>query len=142
MLDKLGLIEAIKWQSGEFEKRTGIKITLVLPEELKGISSKTNIALFRIYQESLTNVAGHSGATNVFCSLKKIDSELLLTVIDDGKGFDVSLTDRVQSPGLLGMKERSVMIGGKYEITSEPGKGTKVSAILPINEIAHPDYNL
>lgn len=142
LLDKLGLIEAIKWQSGEFEKRTGIKITLVLPEELNGISSKTNIALFRIYQESLTNVARHSGATNVFCNLKKYDGELLLTVIDDGKGFDVSLTDRTQSLGLLGMKERSVMIGGKYEITSEPGKGTKVSAILPINEIAHPDYNL
>ena len=136
LLDKLGLIEAIKWQSKEFEKRTGIKITLDLPEALESISSKTNIALFRIYQESFTNVARHSGAANVFCSLTKTGNDLLLTITDDGKGFDISATGQQHSLGLLGMKERSVMIGGKYEITSQPGKGTKVSAILPIAETA------
>jgi len=142
LLDKLGLIEAIRWQSKEFEKRTGIKITLDLPDTLKEISTKTNIALFRIYQESLTNVARHSGATNVFCSLQPNNGDLLLTITDDGKGFDVAATEQQHSLGLLGMRERSVMIGGKYEITSEPGKGTKVLAILPFKEIEHPDYNL
>lgn len=142
LLDKLGLIEAIRWQSKEFEKRTGIKITLEMPEELEGISSKTNIALFRIYQEALTNVARHSGATNVCCTLKKQNDDLYFTITDDGKGFDVTLTEQRHSLGLLGMRERSVMIGGKYQITSEPGKGTKVEATLPVNEIALPGYNL
>jgi len=142
LLDKLGLIEAIKWQSREFEKRSGIKVTLSLPEELKDISSKTNIALFRIYQESLTNVARHSGASNVLCSLKKDKEDLHFTITDDGKGFDVTVTEQLHSLGLLGMRERSVMIGGKYQITSEPGKGTTVYAMLPVNEINLPDHNL
>lgn len=142
LLDKLGLIEAIRWQSNEFEKRTGIKIVLELPEELKGVSSKTNIALFRIYQEALTNVARHSGASNVFCSLKKQNEDLYFTITDDGKGFDVAITEQLHSLGLLGMRERSVMIGGKYQITSEPGKGTKVEAVLPVTEIELPGYNL
>jgi len=141
LLDKLGLIEAIRWQSREFEKRTGIKITLDLPEATKNFSSKTRIALFRIYQESLTNVARHSGAANVFCSLKEDKQNLCLTIADDGKGFDIAVTEQRHSLGLLGMKERSVMIGGKYEITSQPGKGTKVVAILPVDEMA-PDHNL
>ncbi|MGG9963969.1 response regulator [Ferruginibacter sp. SUN106] len=138
LLDKLGLIEAIRWQSREFEKRTGIKITLNLPEELTGISSKTNIALFRIYQESLTNVARHSGAATVCCSLKRENENLVFTITDDGKGFDVAETEQRHSLGLLGMKERSVMIGGKYVLSSEPGKGTKVEAMLPVNEITLP----
>ena len=143
LLDKLGLIEAIKWQSREFEKRTGIKITLDLPEgEVMGISSKTNIALFRIYQESLTNVARHSGAANVLCILKKKEDSLQLTISDDGKGFDVSITEQKHSLGLLGMRERSVMIGGKYQIISEPGKGTKIIAALPLNETNNTDHNL
>lgn len=138
LLDKLGLIEAIRWQSNEFEKRTGIKIVLELPAELKGVSSKTNIALFRIYQEALTNVARHSGASNVSCSLKKQNDDLYFTITDDGKGFDVTITEQLHSLGLLGMRERSVMIGGKYQITSEPGKGTKVEAVLPVTEVELP----
>jgi signal transduction histidine kinase len=142
LLDKLGLIEAINWQSREFEKRTGIKITLEIPGELTGISSKTNIALFRIYQECLTNVARHSCAKKVFCSLKKEKNDLHFTITDDGKGFDVTATEQLHSLGILGMRERSVMIGGKYQITSEPGKGTTVYAMLPVNEINQPDHNL
>jgi signal transduction histidine kinase len=139
LLDRLGLIEAIKWQSGEFEKRTGIKISLYLPKELTGISSKTNIALFRIYQESLTNVARHSGATTVLCNLVVENENLVLTIEDNGKGFDVATTEQNHSLGLLGMKERSVMIGGKYVLTSQPGKGTTVEATLPVNEIILPE---
>jgi signal transduction histidine kinase len=131
LLDKLGLIEAIRWQSREFEKRTGIKIKLNLPTGLIDISNNTAIALFRIYQESLTNVARHADATNVSCSLQKKNTELELIVADNGKGFDVSLIEQMQSLGILGMKERAVMIGGKYEIASEPLKGTKVFVTLP-----------
>jgi signal transduction histidine kinase len=134
MLDKLGFIEAIRWQSREFEKRVGIKINLDLPESIVNISGKVSIALFRIYQESLTNIARHSQARNVSCSLQKNGDLLSLTVIDDGKGFDVSTIEQMQSLGLLGMKERSVMIGGSYEVMSEPGNGTRVHVTLPVTE--------
>ena len=109
-----------------------------MPEELKGISSKTNIALFRIYQESLTNVARHSGATIVLCSLTIKKENLVLTIADNGKGFNVAETEQRHSLGILGMKERSVMIGGKYVLNSKPGKGTTVQATLPVNEIVLP----
>jgi two-component system, NarL family, sensor histidine kinase UhpB len=133
LLDKLGLIEAIKWQSREFEKRTGVKIKLTLPSEQIDISNSTAITLFRIYQESLTNVARHAAATMVYCTLQKNNEELELIVTDDGKGFDVSYIEQMQSLGLLSMKERAVMIGGKYEIVSELKKGTKVQVVLPFN---------
>ena len=135
LLDKLGIIEAIKWQSIEFEKKTGIKIELDLPAELTGLTSKISIALFRIYQESLTNITRHSGAANAYCLLKKNNNELHFVIRDDGNGFDTSIIEKKQSLGLLGMKERTVMIGGRYEVTSEPGRGTKISVILPLNEI-------
>ena len=131
LLDKLGFVEAIKWQSREFEKRTGIKMALSLPQGLLDIPGKTSIALFRIFQECLTNISRHSQAANVSCVLRKNGDELSLTVTDDGKGFDVSAIEQMQSLGLLGMKERTVMIGGKYEVFSEPGKGTRVAVVLP-----------
>jgi len=134
ILEKLGIIEAIKWQSIEFEKRTGIKIQLSLTREEVTIQPKTSIALFRIYQESLTNIARHAGATNVSCSLQKWNEELFLIITDDGKGFDLNAL-REQSLGLLGMRERTVMVGGKYEISSEPGMGTRVLVIVPLCEI-------
>jgi signal transduction histidine kinase len=134
LLDKLGFLEAIKWQSQEFEKRTGTKIKLDLPADDIDIPNKTAIALFRIYQESLTNIARHSAAKNVVCSFQKINGELILNITDDGKGFDVSAIEQMQSLGLLGIKERTLMLEGKYEITSQPGKGTKVSVRFPINE--------
>jgi len=134
LLDKLGIIEAIKWQSREFEKRTGIRIEFNLPEGVS-LPSKTAIALFRIYQESLTNIARHAGATNVSCVMKKNNRELVFTVSDDGKGFDVSAIEKKQSLGLLSMKERTVMIGGKFEIKRNQDKGVSVMVILPLNEI-------
>ena len=135
LLDKLGIIEAINWQSREFEKRTGIKIMLTLPEEGVNLPGKTAIALFRIYQESLTNILRHAGATNVSCTLTVKNDKLIFTIKDDGIGFDTAVIEKKQSLGLLGMKERTVMIGGKYEIISETGKGTTVLVMLPVNEI-------
>ena len=137
LLDKLGIIEAIKWQSREFEKRTDIKIALTLPEEMVTLPGKTAIALFRIYQESLTNILRHAGAANVSCMLKIKNDELIFTIKDDGIGFDISGIEKKQSLGLLGMKERTVMIGGKYEIISDPGKGTAVLVTLPVSEIQY-----
>jgi two-component system, NarL family, sensor histidine kinase UhpB len=135
LLDKLGIIEAIKWQSREFEKRTNIKLELILPEEPVVLSTKTAIALFRIYQESLTNILRHAGAANVSCKLVVANDHVTFIIKDDGVGFDITEIEKKQSLGLLGMKERTVMIGGKYEIISEPDHGTTVSVILPVNEL-------
>ncbi len=134
ILDKLGIIEAIKWQALEFEKRTGIKIQLSLTAEDIHIGHKTAIALFRIVQESLTNIARHAAATSVSCSLQKWDNDIFLIITDDGKGFEISTAEGRQTLGILGMKERTVMVGGKYEISSESGKGTKILVVMPVTE--------
>ncbi|MES2431784.1 MAG: histidine kinase [Bacteroidota bacterium] len=134
LLERLGFVEAIKWKGHEFEKRTGIKIDLTLPVNDIDISHKTSIALFRIFQESLTNIARHSGAKNVHCSLQNKGNEIFLDIKDDGKGFDVSAIQQMKSLGLLGIKERTLMLEGTYEIDSKPGKGTKISVVLPFTE--------
>lgn len=132
ILDKLGVVEAIQWQSNEFEKRSGIKIELDLTPSPIDISSKTAIALFRIFQESLTNIVRHAEATKVSCRLEKHDGHLVLTVTDNGKGFDMKTVKGKESLGLLSMKERTVMLGGIYDIASKPRKGTKVTVEVPL----------
>jgi signal transduction histidine kinase len=89
------------------------------------MSSVVATGLFRMYQESLTNVARHSDAKNVTINLRIIHNELSITITDDGKGFNTAEVNK-KTLGLLGMKERATMIGGKLEIISEPGKGTTV----------------
>ncbi len=132
ILDDLGLIEAMKWQSQEFEKRSEIKIRFnsMLPE-IK-IANHIVIALFRIYQESLTNVARHANATEVCTSITRRNHQLVLTISDNGQGFDTGNIASKRTLGLLGMKERAQMIGGNYEISSKPGKGTTVSITVPL----------
>lgn len=131
ILDDFGLGDALEWQGLEFQKRSGISVkftsdvSAVIPENIK-------IGLFRIYQESLTNIARHAQAESVNSSLEVIDSELVLTIADNGKGFDVEAAGKKKTLGLLGMKERTIMLGGKYEITSAPGKGTVVKVRVPL----------
>jgi signal transduction histidine kinase len=135
ILEKMGIIEAIKWQAKEFEKRTGLKILLSLTEEDVIIRDKTAIALFRIVQESFTNIIKHAQASNVSCSLQKWDKDIFLIISDDGKGFNPAAVAGKQSLGILGMKERTVILGGKYQIISEAGKGTKVLVVMPVEEM-------
>jgi PAS domain S-box-containing protein len=132
ILDDFGLIEALQWHSQEFEKKSGIIIQFnsVVPDIT--IEKNIAVALFRIYQESLTNVARHAAATSVTASIVLKDDQLILTISDNGKGFDVTKSSNKKTLGLLGMKERSLMIGGKYEITSAPGKGTTVLVTVPL----------
>lgn len=125
ILDDLGLIPALEWHSHEFEKRHNIKVEF--HSEVQELHANSVIAtgLFRMFQESLTNVARHSNANKVVASLRVANDEILLSIIDNGKGFDPSLASK-KTLGLLGMKERAAMLGGKMEIISEPGKGTTV----------------
>ncbi|MBL7744911.1 MAG: PAS domain S-box protein [Chitinophagaceae bacterium] len=136
ILDDLGLVAAMEWQSQEFEKRSGIKTMFYHDEEEVVLSRNISTGFFRIFQESLTNIARHSQATRVSVYLYKENDGIILKVQDDGKGFDVSAISHKRTLGLLGMKERTMMMGGRYELVSEPGKGTTVmiSVKLPPGE--------
>ncbi len=132
ILDDLGLLEALKWHSNEFEKRAGIQIQFTSTFSHITIAKNMAVGLFRIYQESLTNIARHSGATIVKTTFEQDKNNLILLIADNGKGFDVKDIQHKKTLGLLGMKERTLMMGGKYEIKSTIGKGTIVIVSVPV----------
>jgi PAS domain S-box-containing protein len=132
VLDDLGLVSALQWQSEEFGKRSGIKIEFNSTVPLITVAKNIAVAIFRIYQESLTNVLRHANATIVITAFHQEDDQFVLKVIDNGNGFDVNKVDYKKTLGLLGMKERTLMIGGKYDITSVLGKGTTVVVSVPM----------
>jgi PAS domain S-box-containing protein len=132
ILDDLGLAEALDWQSAEFEKRFLIPSRFLCRVPDVGIDAAIVTGLFRIYQESLTNVARHAEASSVSGSLKLVEGDLVLEVADDGKGFDTQATGKKGGFGLLGMKERTAMMGGTCSVSSSPGAGTTVTVCVPL----------
>ena len=135
ILDDLGLIPALEWHNREFEKRYNIQIEFQSHLQDLKIPSGIATGLFRMYQESLTNVARHSGAKKVSAVLDATDENIHLSISDDGRGFDIDRAER-KTLGLLGMKERAIMIGGKLEIKSEPGRGTTILITIPLAVMA------
>ncbi|RYY62239.1 MAG: PAS domain S-box protein [Chitinophagaceae bacterium] len=131
LLDDLGIQAAMEWHLEEFAKRSGIETSFDPPDGEVEVPDNLKIGLFRIFQESLTNVARHSGATKVDVNLKEKDNHVILTVRDNGRGFDEEKT-RKKTLGLLGMKERSSVMGGDYNISSVPGQGTTVQVMVPV----------
>ncbi|MCW3107626.1 MAG: domain S-box protein, partial [Segetibacter sp.] len=132
ILDDLGLAEAIEWQSREFTNRTGISVNYAYRGKAGKLPPAISIGIFRIFQESLTNVARHANATQVDCLLKNTGSNLSLIMTDNGVGFNLNAKGERKTLGLLGMKERVMMLNGKCHIASEPGKGTTVSVEVPL----------
>ncbi len=136
VLDDLGLTAALEWQLQEFQRRTGILCSLVVtPQEVLTDQARST-ALFRIFQETLTNVARHSFASRVSIELREDDDELLLRISDDGRGISAQSLTRTESIGLLGMRERAKLLGGTIEITGIPGAGTTVEVKLPLDAFA------
>jgi len=130
VLDDLGLLDALDWYITDFEKRTGIACIFKhrnVPE-VDGIGAT---AAYRIAQEALTNVTRHAGATQVKVSLQPEKGALTLSVVDNGRGFDLKEIAAMECLGLAGMRERAGLLGGSLEIRSRPGKGTKVYFKLP-----------
>jgi PAS domain S-box-containing protein len=127
----LGLAAAVEWQVQEFQARSGIQCTvrLLAREE---VASNASTAMFRIFQETLTNVARHAKATRAEVVLQKQRDRLVLLIRDNGRGFDQADPSLSKSLGLLGMRERAAILGGKVNISSAPGKGTTVSAWIPL----------
>ena len=136
ILDDLGLIPALDWHSQEFKRRSNINVEF--RTSLEEIKTSKDIAtgLFRIYQESLTNVARHAEAHKVNAELELVDTNIQLTITDDGRGFDTRTSGR-KTLGLLGMKERAAMLGGQLRIYSAPGKGTTILISIPQHHSAY-----
>jgi signal transduction histidine kinase len=134
ILDDLGLIPALEWHSQEFTRRFQINVEFKSRVEEIETSPMIATGIFRIYQESLTNVARHSEAKKVVSVLEIIGGEIHLSIADDGKGFDMNGSGRTKTLGLLGMKERALMLGGTLEIISEPGKGTTIYISVPLDQ--------
>ncbi|MEP7374433.1 MAG: PAS domain S-box protein [Chitinophagaceae bacterium] len=132
LLDDLGLLAAMEWHLEEFERRSGISKELHLPEAEPQLPDSLKIGLFRIFQESLTNVARHSEAKRVVVSLIQEDKQLILTIKDNGTGFEEKPAAAKKTLGLLGMKERTMMMGGIYSISGVKGEGTIVTVIVPL----------
>jgi PAS domain S-box-containing protein len=136
LLDNLGLVAAIEWHLKEFEKRSGIHTIFDKPDEELEIPDEVKNGLFRIFQESLTNVARHSQAKRVKVEVSQKNDQLIMCIADDGKGFEHRKIAKKKTLGILGMTERTLMMGGNYQITSEAGKGTTATVVLPSKNIA------
>lgn len=134
VLDKLGLFSAIEWQTQEFVKRTGIVCELDLPSELPEISPERSIGIFRIFQESLTNIAKHANATLANVTIECNASKLTLEVRDNGKGIKGNEMEKPESFGIIGMKERALLLGGTITIESGIENGTKIQIEIPLNK--------
>ena len=133
MLDDLGLADAAEWLVGDFEQRSGVSCDLALgnAEELAAIARPIATAIYRIMQESLTNVARHSGAKHARIALAASGSDVALTVDDDGRGIPAEEREKTRSFGLKGMHERAYYLGGRTEIGTSPLGGTRVAACIP-----------
>ncbi len=132
ILDELGLIPAIEWQAREFEEQTGIHCDCTLPIESINLNPKHSTALFRITQEALTNVARHSFAERVSIYLKEENNMLVLEITDNGKGIHNSQINNPNSLGLLGIKERAMVFGGKVTINGVSQRGTNLKVEWPL----------
>jgi PAS domain S-box-containing protein len=128
----LGILPGIEWLVDEFQKRSGIPCSVKVENGEVDLPEDRGIVLFRILQESLTNISRHAEARNVEILLRRDATHIRLDVKDDGKGFDTEAAGRKKTFGLLGMRERVIMLHGSVSITSLPGEGTQVSVSIPI----------
>lgn len=130
-----GIASAIEWQARRFEARTQIPCLVDVPEHLPPLSGAKATGLFRILQEALTNVMRHAEAHTVTVRLELLGDSLHLSISDDGRGFDPASV-RADSFGLVGMRERVLMLGGQLSLDSRPGEGTLLRVRVPLSECA------
>lgn len=131
MLDDLGLIPALKWQARECSKSTSMDVTLAAELASDELPDEYNTCIYRVVQEALHNCARHSHASSVRIRVEQQSQHLLLTIQDDGQGFE---TRETKGLGLLGIQERVTRLGGKCNVYSRPGSGTVLSVDLPFQQ--------
>jgi signal transduction histidine kinase len=132
MLDDLGLAAAIGWLASESARRMGIKIEIHLDEDQPLLTPRASTALYRMVQEALTNVARHARATSVKIELHAQSGEMTLTVHDNGIGFPPIAERKVDSCGLLGMRERALLLGGQVRVDNPLAGGGRITVRLPL----------
>jgi len=132
VLDDLGLATAIEWQAHEFGSRAGLPIEIEIDDVDLHIDKVRATAVFRIFQELLTNVARHAGATQVQGRLALEDRNILLEVQDDGRGITESEVFGSRSLGLVGIRERVLAFGGEFRVVGSPGQGTRATVRIPV----------
>jgi signal transduction histidine kinase len=131
ILDDLGLVAALEWLARDFQQRSGIQCIAEVDNTLD-ISGHRATVLFRICQESLTNVSRHAQASQVTVSLGRRDFDVVLRVTDNGRGISSEEMEDPRSYGVMGMRERARAFGGRVTISGAPGEGTTVEATLPL----------
>lgn len=129
MLDDLGLVPALEWQAREVFKRTGLRVQVAADENASELPDEHKTCIYRVVQEALHNSARHAQARNVTVEVRQQPSQIVLTVEDDGRGFD---SRRVRGLGLVGMEERVHHLGGELRVKSRPGAGTTIAVVLPL----------
>ncbi|HEX2720011.1 MAG TPA: PAS domain-containing sensor histidine kinase [Candidatus Deferrimicrobium sp.] len=139
ILDELGVAAAIEWMAKDFQKRTGVgcKVTIKGVDKISDAALTT--AIFRIVQESLTNIMRHAAASKVNVTLEKKDETLILEVSDNGVGIMEGRIIDSKSLGLIGIRERVLLLGGEAAISGKPGEGTRVRVTLPLGARANED---
>jgi signal transduction histidine kinase len=131
ILDDLGLVAAVEWAAEEFQTRTGTKCRIDLPQDDIAIDPEKATAIFRIFQETLTNIARHAHASEVKARLTIENGDLTLEVHDNGRGIPEGELQKAEALGILGMRERALLFGGELTIAGVPGKGTAVRVRIP-----------
>ncbi len=122
VLDDLGLVSALTSLTEDFATHTGLQVSRHFDADLPALAPETELVLYRVAQESLTNVARHADAQRVTVALRHADDSVVLTVTDDGSGIEAPR----EGAGIRGMRERALLIGGSLEITPAPRTGTRV----------------
>ncbi len=138
ILDELGLADAIEWQVSEFTKHTGLRCSHHVLLQGCTFNKDVATAIFRICQEALTNVIRHSGATHVDIVLEERNERIILLVRDNGRGITPEQLDGQKSLGIIGMRERAYMLGGRVKIRNWKEGGTVVFARIPCNPLGEP----
>jgi len=132
VLDEIGLAAAFDWQAREFQRRTGIRCHVNIPVQFSDPDKERSTALFRIFQELLTNVARHANATRVNVALSEGEAALALCVEDNGRGIKETEAQSPRSLGFLGLRERVLAFGGTIDVKGDEGKGTRVCVSIPV----------
>jgi signal transduction histidine kinase len=129
MLDDLGLVPALEWQAREVTKRTGLRVQVTADENASELPDAHKTCIYRVVQEALHNCARHAQARSVKVDVQRQPAQIVLSVEDDGRGFDAR---RVRGLGLVGMEERVHHLGGALRVHSRPGFGTTIAVVLPL----------
>lgn len=135
LLDDFGFVEAIEWVISDFRERTAIRCRFRSNLQHMNIDPKASTIIFRLIQETLTNIMRHSGASSVFIDMKKTSTHLNIEVKDNGIGINENDMKATRSLGILGMRERVSILNGTIKIEGAPGKGTRIKISIPVSEL-------